>query len=363
MISRIQASAGLVPILFFLSVAGCSRGDGADSGSTARGPVPRVVPVAAVQAQPRDLARTVTVTGPIEPIRSVSVNAQTAGTVLRVLVEEGDRVRSGHLMAELDARETSAQLERARAILANAESAYERAQQLSANGLATQADLDVARSNFEIAEADVEVWSTRLAFSRIGAPVAGIVTAKHVERGSAVSANQAMFEIADDSLLVVRVRVSELDVVHLEPGKPVTVLLDAYPDAHVDGRIRRVFPSADAGSRLVPVEVALGPTPPGIRARPGFLARVEFALDQREAVLSIPTSAVGVSDVGTYVYVVDADTLVRRPVETGLTATGWIEIVDGLDAGEFVVSSGHVNLRPGTPVSVSEGSSATEGTR
>jgi len=294
------------------------------------------------------------VTGPIEPIRTVAVNAQTTGTLLSVLVEEGDRVRSGQLMAELDARETSAQLERARAVLANAEAAFRRAEQLAANGLTTGAEFDAARSAYEIAQADVELWRTRLAFSRISAPVSGVVTAKRVERGSAVSTNQAMFEIAEDSLLVVRVRVSELDVVHLEPGNTVSVRLDAYPEARIAGRIRRIFPSADAASRLVPVEIALGRTPPGVEARPGFLARVDFALDRREGVLAVPASAIGVSDGGAFVYVVDADTLVRRPVETGVTAAGWIEVRRGLQAGERVVSSGHVNLRPGTPVRISQ---------
>ncbi len=307
------------------------------------------------EAQPRDLERAVTVTGPIEPIRTISVNAQTAGTLLRVLVEEGNRVSSGQLVAELDARETSAQLERARAVLANAEAAFQRAERLQANGLTTDAELDAARSTYEIAKADLELWRTRLAFTRIAAPVPGVVTAKYVERGSAVSTNQALFEIADDSLLVVRVRVSELDVVHLEPGNPVTVRLDAYPEARIAGRVRRIFPSADAASRLVPVEVALGRTPADVVVRPGFLARIEFAFDRREDVLAIPTSAVGVSDGGTFVYIVDADTLLRRPIDTGLTAAGWIEVEAGLEAGERVVTSGHVNLRPGMAVRVSEG--------
>jgi RND family efflux transporter MFP subunit len=312
------------------------------------------IPVAAVEARLQDLERTLTVTGPVEPIHTVAVNAQIAGTLLRVLVEEGHRVRAGQLMAELDARETSAQLGRARAALTNAEAAFRRAEQLQANGLSTQADLDATRSAYEIARADVELWSTRLAFSQISAPVSGVVTAKHVERGSAVSTNQGLFEIADDSLLVVRVRVSELDVVHLEPGNPVTLRLDAYPDALISGHIRRIFPSADATSRLVPVEVALGRRPAGVEARPGFLARVEFALEQRRDVLVVPASAVGVAEGSAFVYVVDADTLVRRPVEPGLTAAGWIEITRGLQPGERVVTSGHVNLRPGIPVRVRE---------
>ncbi len=316
------------------------------------------VPVATVEVARRDLARTVTVTGPIEPIRTVSVNAQMAGTVVRVLVEEGDRVREGQRMAELDARETSAQLERARAVLANAESAYKRAERLQANGLTTDAELDAARSVFEIAKADVELWQTRLAFSRISAPVSGVVTAKRVEHGSAVSTNQAMFEIADDSLLVVRVRVSELDVVQLEPGAAVNLRLDAYPEARIAGRIRRIFPSADPASRLVPVEVALARTPTGVEVRPGFLARVDFDLDRREDVLAVPASAMGVANGGAFVYVVDADTLVRRPVQTGLTAAGWIEVTRGIEPGESVVTSGHVNLRTGMSVRVSEALSA-----
>lgn len=342
-------------------VVGCSRGGSTDS-SPAGNRAPRAVPVAAVEVRPRDLARSVTVTGPVEPIRSVSVSAQTTGTVLRVLKEEGDRVRTGELMAELDGREASALLVRAQAVLANAKAAFERSQQLQASDLTSAADLDVVRSTFEIAQADVELWRTRLAFCRITAPVPGVVTAKRVERGSTVSTNDTMFEIADDSVLVVRVRVSEIDVVQLEPGRGVWLQLDAFPGTPLEGRIRRIFPSADAASRLVPVEVVLGRVPPGVEARPGFLARVEFALDRRSDVLAVPAPAVGVTDSVTFVYVVSADTLIRRPVETGFTASGWIEVRRGLALGEQVVSSGHVNLRPGAAVRITGGDAAVGGT-
>ncbi len=149
-----------------------------------------------------------------------------------------------------------------------------------------------------------------------------------------MSTNQPLFEIAEDALLVVRVRISELDVVRLQTGRPVTIRLDAYPDARLTGRIRRIFPSADAASRLVPVEVVLDSVPDGVDVRPGFLARVEFALETRTGVLAVPRAAVGVSDAGPFVYVVAADTLSRRPVETGMTTEGWIEITQGLDGRE-----------------------------
>lgn len=357
-------SFGTVVAIFALMAmaGGCSR-DGSGGAAAGGSRTPQATPVAVVEVQPRDLARTVAVTGPIEPIRTVAVNAQAAGIVLEVLVEEGDRVPTGRLLARLDSRETEAQLARARAVLVNAQAAFRRAEELLANELTTAEDVDAARSEFAIAAADVQLWETRLAFTRITAPVAGMVTAKRVEKGSTVSTNGAMFTIADDSLLVVRVRVSELDVVRLRSGQKADLLLDAYPGRRLTGHIRRIFPSADAASRLVPVEVVLDALPEGVLAKPGFLARVEFALESRQGVLAVPAAAIGISEGSPFVFVAAADTLSRRPVQTGLTTEGWIEVTRGLVPGEAVVSSGHLNLRPGARVRITGAAGSDGGAR
>jgi len=333
-----------------LTVAACSGGPEA-SGQSGRAGEP-VIPVAAAPVARRDLTRSVTVTGPVEPVRMIGVNSLMAGTVLAVHAQEGDLVREDQLLAELDARETRALQERARAVLASAEATYERNRQLHENQIITATEFEQSRSAYEVAKSDAELWRTRLEFSRITAPSAGLVTVKHVEAGSAVSPNQRVFDVADMSLLVVRVRLSELDVVHLRAGAGVEVSVDAFQGVAVPGRIRRVFPSADRDSRLVPVEVALGARPPGVAIRPGFLARVTFALDRRSGTLAIPAPAVGVGEEGAYVYVVEADSLQRRAVGLGLTADGWVEIARGLREGELVVTSGHTNLRPGSRVRV-----------
>lgn len=332
------------------ALSACGRGGEASGAQRPAGGGTRAVPVAVAAVASRDLARSVIVAGPVEPVRTIGVNALLAGTVLAVHVQEGDRVRPGQLLAELDARETRAQFERAQAVLANAQTTFDRNQQLAATQIITDAEFEQSRSAYEVAKSDAEVWRTRLAFTRITAPSAGIVTVKAVEAGSAVSTNQRLFDLADVSLLVVRVPVSELDVVHVKPGSAVDVVLDAYPTSPVEGRVRRVFPSADAQSRLVPVEVALRRFPDGVAARPGFLARVTFRLDRRPGALVIPAAAVGVGEEGQFVYVVDSDSLVRRPVTLGITADGLVEVQRGLAVGERVVTSGHTNLRPGTRV-------------
>jgi RND family efflux transporter MFP subunit len=345
----------LLPLsVLLLPAAGCSGG-GAASGAQPRGG-DRTIPVAVTLVAPRDLSRSVMVTGPVEPVRTIGVNALLAGTVLAVHAQEGDRVRQGQLLAELDARETRAQFERAQAVLANAQTTFERNEQLNATKIITDAEFQQSRSAYEVAKSDAEVWRTRLAFTQISAPSGGIVTAKMVEAGSAVSPNQRVFDLADVSLLVVRVQVSELDVVFVRPGAEVAVVLDAYPTAPVAGRVRRVFPSADAQSRLVPVEIALEGFPAGVTARPGFLARATFQLDRRPGALVVPAAAVGVGEEGQFVYVVDADSLVRKPVTLGLSAEGMVEVRQGLAKGERVVTSGHTNLRPGARVRVSEAS-------
>jgi len=332
----------LISLALPAALAACSGGGSAGAqpprGGGGQG-ADRATPVAVATVAPRDLARAVTVTGTIEPVRSIGVNSLLAGTVLALHVQEGDRVRGGQLLAELDARETRAQFERAQAVLVNAQTVFERNQQLAANKIITDAEFEQSRSAYNVAKSDAELWRTRVEFSRITAPSAGIVTAKLVEAGSAVSPNQRVFDLADVSLLVVRVQVSELDVV-----------LDAYPASPVKGYVRRVFPSADAQSRLVPVEVALDRFPEGVRARPGFLARLTFRLDQRPAALVVPAAAIGVGEEGQFVYVVDGDSLVRRAVTLGITTEGLVEIRQGLSAGERVVTSGHTNLRPGTRV-------------
>jgi membrane fusion protein (multidrug efflux system) len=347
-----------------VTVGGACSGGGQASGAAAgqRGGAAAALPVAVVPATRRDLARVVVVAGPVEPVRTIGVNSQTSGTVLAVRAQEGDRVAAGAPLAELDAREAEAQIARVRAQLEAAAGAYQRDSALHAATILSDAEFDRSRSAYLVARSDVALWETRRAFTRITAPSAGIVLAKHVEAGSAVSPNQRLFDLADVSLLVVRVQLSERDVVHLARGARVAVRLDAYPDADVPGRVRRIFPSADPASRLVPVEVALGERPAGVDVRPGFLARVEFALDTRRDALAVPASAVGVSAAGPFVYVVEDDTLALSQVAVGVTAGGWVEVTDGLAAGERVVVSGHTNLRPGAPVRVSPGDLVELGT-
>jgi membrane fusion protein, multidrug efflux system len=178
-----------------------------------------------------------------------------------------------------------------------------------------------------------------------------VVTEKRAERGDIVSNQFKLFTIADISEMVVRVGVSEMDVVALRVGETVRVALDAFPGQEYAGRIRRIFPSADPSTRLVPVEVAL-PGGAASPARPGFLARATFGVGARDNVLLVPASAVLPTAAGPAVFVIDDGRAVRRIVETGATSAGRVEIIAGLQEGEQIVTVGNNMLRDGGAVRV-----------
>jgi RND family efflux transporter MFP subunit len=333
-------------------VAACGDGDASPQAGGPGGPGgPRVAAVETGPVVLGTIRREVTVSGIIEPIRSVGVNAQIGGAVLSVHVEEGTEVQPGMVLARLDDREIAAQVASAEANFRVAEANFQRAERLRERQVITSAEYDRDRAAFEASRGQLEQLRTRLGYATVRAPVAGVVTEKLVEAGDIVAPQTRLFEIAEVSTMVVRVRVSELDVVRLKEGDAVAVVLDAFPDRKLRGRIRRIYPAADPATRLVPVEVALEGTDASV-ARPGFLARATFTLEQLENVPLVPASAIIGAAGAEAVFVVEDGKAVRREVRTGMTSEGRVQILAGLAVGDTIVITGGNVLREGMAVRV-----------
>jgi RND family efflux transporter MFP subunit len=336
--------------LTLLTACGSERSEGATPGNRARetrGPTPVEIAV----AQLKTAARSVAVAGTVEPIRSIGINSQMSGALLRVNVEEGDRVGVGQVLASIDSRELQAQLEAANAGLEVARRAAERAKQLHDQQIVTSAEYERDEAAYRAALATRDQLRTRLGYATIRSPLAGVVLEKLAESGDIVGGQSRLFTIADVSTMVVRVPISELDVTGLDVGDPTDVTLDALAGRALRGTIRRIFPAADSLTRLVPVEVAL--TGASAReVRPGFLARVLFRLDPREGVLMVPAGALVENARGAAVFVVSASRASVRQVQRGGTFQGNVEITDGLAVGDTVVVAGSATLRDGAAVRI-----------
>ncbi|HEX2168109.1 MAG TPA: efflux RND transporter periplasmic adaptor subunit [Longimicrobiales bacterium] len=344
---RIDAAA----LTFAIALALAACGGEAEPAQTAQmGPGAERTPVVEIHEVARgSIARQVTVTGTVDPLRLIGVNAQLPGALTAVNVQEGDMVRAGAVLARVDDRDISSQLAAAEASFEVAEAAYERARQLRERRVITLPEYERDRTAYAAAKAQVEQLRTRLGYTTVNAPATGVITEKLVETGDVVGNQTRLFTIADVSQLVVRLGVSELDVVQLAAGDPVAVTLDALPNRQLAGRIRRIFPMGDPTTRLVPVEVVLDPQS-AQAARPGFLARITFDLTTSNNVLLVPVSAVLGGQGSQAVFVVENNTAIRRTVSTGLTSEGRVEVVSGLSDGEHVVITGHNELRDGMTV-------------
>lgn len=342
-------------VVMALGIAACG-GDGGAAGGPGggRGGAAAPTPVETIAAETGAVSRGVTVSGVVEPIRTVGVNSQTSGALLSVEVEEGDVLAEGGILARVDQRELEAQLAAAEAGFQVAEAAFQRAEQLRERRVITLPEYERDRTAYAAATAQLDQLRTRIGYATVRSPIAGVVLAKHVEAGDVVGNQTRLFTLGDVSTLVVRVGVSELDVVELNVGEAAHVSLDAFPGRVLEGRIRRVFPSADPNTRLVPVEVALD-TGAGRLVRPGFLARIRFDLAERADVVMVPGGAVVGAAGAQSVFVVQEGRAVRRSVETGLTSEGRVEILSGLTAGEVVVVTGNNGLRDGAEVRIMAG--------
>ena len=297
------------------------------------------------------LAREATVAGVLAPVRSVGVNAQIGGALLSVRVEEGDVVRAGQVLAEVDSRELRAQLRSAEAALALAKSTADRSAVLLKDRVVTAAEHERDQAALASAQATAEALRTRLGYAQVRAPTAGIITDKRAEAGDLVQAQGRLFTIADVSTLVVRVQVSELDISGLRERQSAEVTVDAMGATRFSGTIRRIFPAADSATRMVPVEVALSGT--AVRQlKPGYLARVTVKLGERPGVLLVPSSAVVGSRDARAVFLVRGDKVERKLVRIGQASGLLVEVVEGLEAGDSVVTAGTEQVRDGGTIRI-----------
>ncbi|MDP9091354.1 MAG: efflux RND transporter periplasmic adaptor subunit [Pseudomonadota bacterium] len=328
--------------------------------------------------------------------RRATVSSKVTGKIVKVMLEEGQRVEAGEVIARLDdanwrasLAQSRAQLQQAEAGVASAQTAFDDAKpifarsekQKSAAVISAQsfdesrAQFDVARNNLliaqrgvEAARAGVEVAQRNLDDTVIRAPFAGIVTEKAAQPGEMVSPMSAgggftrtgIGTIVDMDSLEVEVDVSENFINRVRPQQPVTIKLNAYPEWDIPGSVIAMIPTADRAKATVKVRIAIKQKDP--RIIPEMGARVAFLSENQSsnpgtdksvvAGVIVPPDAVATSGDTSIVYVVHGSTVERRAVRLGGKADSGQIIVAGLDAGNSVALGDLSKLSDGAHVRI-----------
>lgn len=339
-------SVSAVLAVLALTLAGC--GGEASAPAERAGPRAHLVEVAVAEAGRLEFAADRP--GSLRALREVKIVNQEEGQLIEVGVREGDHVTAGQILARYDDRIPRAELDKARASLAQADAEHARAARLVAEGFISAEAMTRAQTAQELARAEVRLLETRWRHMTLTAPMSGVVSRRLVEPGDATARHSHLLTLVDPTRLVTDVSVSELALPLLRAGGAARVRIDALGDTLHPGRILRIHPTLDPGTRTGIVEVELLSLPPG--ALPGQFCRVTFAAEGPRRVI-VPLAALQRDAAGEFVFVLQGeDSVHRAPVNSGLRLADRVEIASGLQAGDRVVVRGFLELAGGRKVRV-----------
>jgi RND family efflux transporter MFP subunit len=348
-----------VPLPILLCALACAR----SGGESRRERPPPLVAVGRVVV--RDVEESIRAPVDLRPLLQADVGAKTYGYLDAVLVDRGDTVKKGQLLALVRPSDLPDQLSAARSAAAQADAAValaranlERARALEPAGRVSRQELQQAETALASAEAirsgarsQVAGLATRLGETRITSPLDGVVSARRLDQGALVGPQaNASSILTIDQIDVLRlfVSVNENDVHRLKLGQPAHVDLDALQGHRYEGHVVRLAPSLDPATRTLDAEVQL-PNKNG-ELRAGMYGRAAIVTGVHPGALTVPVGAVQISNGRSFVYVLHGDKVQRREVTLGVDGEQWLEVVSGIQPQDEVVTAGLEGLADGTAV-------------
>ena len=317
------------------------------------------------RVQMQSMRRWLAVSGALQPVKLATVKSKSSGDVLSIAAREGKAVKAGEVLARIDTSDLEAKLvervgalEAARAQLALAEKQREQNVKLLKQNFISQSAYDnsesghsVAKAQVKSAEAQVQLARNAIRDSVVIAPISGIVAKRHVQPGEKVAFDTPIITLVDLRELELQAMVPAADVPELSLSMPVELAIDGF-DRRFTGRIERINPATEPGTRSIVVYVGLAN--PDNALKGGMFATGRIALGGGTPVPTLPLTAVRMDAGQSYVWVIRDGKLVRRAVVTGQRddETGVVEIKTTLPAGDPVLAARFDNLKEGAPAVV-----------
>ena len=313
---------------------------------------PPATPVFVFRAHAVTIEDRIEALGTLRANESVELTSSVTETVTALHFDDGDRVATGQVLVEMTSDEEHAQLEEARATVAEARRQYERIRSLREKQTAAESLLDQRHREWQTGRARLAAIESRLADRLLRAPFAGVVGLRNVSVGALVEPGDLITTLDDDSLMKLDFSVPAIYLGILAPELSVAATTRAWNGRRFEGRVKSIDSRVDPVTRTVVVRALLAN--PDHALRPGMLMQVELLNREREAIV-IPEECLVPQGERQFLFVVDpaADNRVeRREVRTGTRRPGEVEIVDGLATGELVITDGTLKVRDGGKVTI-----------
>lgn len=294
----------------------------------------------------------------LEAENEVQVLAEASRQVRRLLVEEGDVVRRGQLLVNLQDDQQRTTLAKVESELRKVNREYERQKRLHAQGFLSEEDLSNATYQIEQLELRLEESRRELSYTEVKAPISGTVTQRRVSLGDFVTPNQPLFDIVDFGSIVARVFVPEKELVHLQAGQEARISAPSLGEGIYSGRIDRIAPIVDPQTGTVKVTVALpddregaSQRATGAALRPGLYVDVELVTAVHPEALLIPKRALVYDQDQVFIYrLVENDKVERLALRILLEEKEFVEAEGKVELGDQVIVAGQAGLKDGAEV-------------
>lgn len=311
------------------------------------------IPVRVAQVQNLAVDNSLNLTGTFEARRELSIIAEAQGRITQLNIEEGQLISKGQIVAKIDDTNIQAQLSSTKASMDKAKKDVERYERLVKAGAISQQQYEEVKLGYQNAQTNVTSIEQQLKYSTARSPMSGIVKELKVEQSSFATPGATIATIVDINQLKMVVKVGEQDIIKVKRGQKVEIKTDVYPDAMFKGVVKLISVQADAG-RKYEVEIELA-NPKKTPLKPGMYGTVQITPtnNKKETALFVARKAIVGSVQSPSVFVVTADnSVIAKAVKVGDIVEDQVQILEGLAAGDVVVTSGQINLSNGKKIKV-----------
>lgn len=289
-------------------------------------------------------------TAPIEAFAEADVIAKVSGEIRELLAEEGDEVSKDQVLARLDGDMLRLELSESEARLRKLQRDYARNVDLKEKGLISSGDFDKIRYEMEALEASFNLAKLELDYTQIRAPIAGVISERFIKIGNTISAGDPVFRVTSLDPLVAYLHIPEREYRNIARGQVVGIEIDALQSDPIVASVTRVSPIVDPATGTFKITIEI--TDEERRIKPGMFGRIGIVYDRHENALQIPRGAIIEESGQDSVFVVVDDKAIRKPVTTGYSNRGMVEVIDGIKDDDQVVTVGQIGLKDEATVTI-----------
>lgn len=308
------------------------------------------IPVQTAVVKRGDISTFLLHTTTIEAEKVVDVVSKVAGHVVKLAVEEGMQVKKGQILAQLNEAELKIDLLQAKVRMETDKNALDRAQDMLSKNLIAKENFDTVQMQYESSKAAYEAARLKVEYTEVEAPISGVISNRHIELGQRVNANEILFTIADFNPLRARIYVPEKDIARVFVGQEAIIKVDALADREFTGKVTMISPVVDPTNGTVKVTIDIDGAQKWLK--PGMFASIYITTEKHENTLLIPKKALLLESETDQVYVMQDGRAHKVALTIGFSSGDNVEVLDGLQEGQQVVTIGQDGLREGLPIKV-----------